>query len=295
MYSVTICPICRKNDFEPYLSCVDNTVSHETFSIIKCQSCNLLITSPRPETTNLGYYYLSDNYISHAKKTKSVVDLIYKVSRIYTLKWKLKLLKNHVDQKEKIKILDYGCGTGEFLKTCKADGHPVVGVEPSDKARTIASENDTIQILPTINNVVGKFNAITLFHVLEHIPEINEVLAKLTEALEKTGTVFIAVPNHESFDAKQYRNHWAAYDVPRHLWHFSKRNMTQLLANHGLEIIKVVPMKLDAFYVSIMSEKNMRDTGSITGFIKGLYNGLVSNFKADQNNHSSLIYIARKK
>jgi 2-polyprenyl-3-methyl-5-hydroxy-6-metoxy-1,4-benzoquinol methylase len=253
------------------------------------------MTNPRPSLDQLGAYYISDDYISHAKKARSIVDLIYKVSRVFTLNWKLSLIKMYSAPKPQLTLLDYGCGTGDFLKEAKASGHKTEGVEPSEKARALAIQNTESDIKSTIEEVNAKFDTITLWHVLEHIPDLNKILTTLAGALEENGTMFIAVPNHESYDAQRFQNQWAGYDVPRHLWHFAKPSMEKLLSKNGLRLITIIPMKLDSFYVSILSAKYQQGESTLWGFIKGLYIGLLSNMKAKKTNHSSLIYIARKK
>jgi 2-polyprenyl-3-methyl-5-hydroxy-6-metoxy-1,4-benzoquinol methylase len=294
MYSVSVCPVCGSKAFDEVVSCIDHTVSHETFNIVKCAKCALLITSPRPETAQLSQYYASEDYISHSDNVRSIVDLIYKISRVFTLTWKYALVKKHSIKKSPLNILDYGCGTGDFLKKCLSHGHNVEGVEPSDKARAIARTSTRAAIFSELNDTSANFDAITLWHVLEHVPDLNKIVSRLSTSLAKNGTMFIAVPNHASADASKYNSHWAGYDVPRHLWHFSKNNMNLLLQNNGLQLTDIIPMKLDAYYVSIMSEKS-RGKNGLSAFIKGMLSGLTSNLKAGNKNYSSLIYIAQKK
>jgi 2-polyprenyl-3-methyl-5-hydroxy-6-metoxy-1,4-benzoquinol methylase len=295
MYSIQQCPVCGNHNFKQTYSCIDYTVSHETFSIVSCADCNLMITNPRPETKDLRKYYQSENYISHSNKTQGIIDFVYKFSRVFTLRWKISLVKKFSIKKGGFSILDYGCGTGDFLSQCKLSGLTISGVEPSEKARAIATQTSGADIKESLQEIKNTFDAITLFHVLEHVPELNETLNGLMSLLEKNGTMFIAVPNHESYDAQFFKSHWAGFDVPRHLWHFSKGNMTQLLEHHGLKLKSIIPMKLDSYYVSIMSEKSIKRKSTITGFVKGMWIGLISNIKSKENNHSSLIYIACKK
>jgi 2-polyprenyl-3-methyl-5-hydroxy-6-metoxy-1,4-benzoquinol methylase len=295
MVPVTQCPVCEGKSFSPYLICEDHTVSHETFILIKCEACHFVITSPRPESEALGHYYLSDDYISHAKKSKSIFDIVYKISRLYTLRWKLNLIKENIlNEKVPGKILDFGCGTGEFLEKCRQGGFHTTGVEPSDTARMHASALTATNIYRSADEVNDTFHVITLWHVLEHIPDLNESIHQLKGKLKKDGTMFIAVPNHQSYDARIYKNLWAGYDVPRHLWHFSEATMTRLLNKHSLTVEKIIPMKLDAFYVSMLSEKHSAKRNSVAGFIHGFINGLRSNYLAKKNEYSSLIYVVRK-
>jgi 2-polyprenyl-3-methyl-5-hydroxy-6-metoxy-1,4-benzoquinol methylase len=293
METVDNCPICSNRSLEPYLSCIDNTVSHETFQLKKCKGCSFIITSPRPAPSELGKYYISEDYISHSSKAKSILDYIYKISRLFTLRWKLRIIRQNLPSIKSPSLLDYGCGTGDFLKTCKENGFTIRGVEPSPIARTQAQETTLENIAEDLSQVTRQFNVITLWHVLEHVPNLNETIASLKSHLEKNGTIFIAVPNHLSRDAKKYKNDWAAYDVPRHLWHFNRDTMKLLLANHALHIHKIIPMKLDAFYVSMLSEKHTTRKNSIFTLLKGFLMGMKSNLLAKNGDYSSLIYVIK--
>lgn len=294
MYSVTHCPICSTQTFKHFGVAKDHTVSHETFSLQQCSACNFLITSPRPADSDLGKYYLSDEYISHTAKATSLFDKLYEISRRFALKWKLTLVKKFIDPGATApRILDYGCGTGFFLKELKENGFNIAGVEPSSKARTVAEKNTGIEIEETLATLEGKYDVITLWHVLEHVSKLNELVTELKSRLNKKGTLIIAVPNYQSNDAKKYGMTWAGYDVPRHLWHFEQKTMNNLLHRHNFQTIETIPMKLDAYYVSMLSEKYNAGNSSILTFIKGAINGLLSNLKANQKNYSSIIYIAR--
>jgi SAM-dependent methyltransferase len=296
MVHVTQCPVCQETNFNPFVSAIDYTVSHETFNLIKCSRCGLVITSPRPEETTLGKYYLSDAYISHSNKSKSVLDIAYKISRHFTLKWKYNLVKNFSSPPSApLALLDFGCGTGAFMKHCQDHGMAVSGVEPSPNARALAIEITRASVEPTLDSLQKNFNSITLWHVLEHVPQLNNTLAKLRQRLEENGTMFIAVPNLNSLDARLYEKYWAGYDVPRHLWHFSRQSMELLLKKNNLTLIKVVPMKLDAYYVSILSERYKSSNSNIRTMSNALMKGWKSNESAaNTGEFSSLIYIARK-
>lgn len=294
MYSVTECPICSNQTFHYFGHAKDYTVSHETFSLQRCSQCNFLVTSPRPLDSELGKYYVSESYVSHSDKATTGFGKLYEISRAFALKWKLTLVKKFLDPIATApSILDYGCGTGLFLKTIKQSGFNIAGVEPSDKARTLAEKNTGTKIQASIDTLQGKYDSITLWHVLEHVSNLNDVLAELRNRLNKNGTLIIAVPNYKSNDAKKYGMAWAGYDVPRHLWHFEQKTMTQLLAKHNFRNIETIPMKLDAYYVSMLSEKYNAGNSSIITFLKGATTGFLSNLKAKQKNYSSIIYIAR--
>lgn len=252
------------------------------------------MTNPQPNLEHLDKYYQSNSYISHTNKSTNLIDQVYKFSRKFTLQWKLKLLKKH-SLRPPAHVLDYGCGTGAFLNICKNNQLQIAGVEPSAIAREQARRNTGVEIVPTIDFIDGHFDAITLWHVLEHVNDINDTLHKLKSHLHKNGTMFIAVPNLQSNDAKEYGADWAAFDVPRHLWHFSQPAMNRLIKNHALKIHRVIPMLLDAYYVSLLSEKYRSGKNGIVNMVLALHQGLKSNIKAKSTKeYSSLIYIVRK-
>lgn len=292
LVSLQKCPICKGTTFQDQIKCQDHTTSKETFTIASCTSCGLLATTPRPSGEHLDQYYLSPEYVSHTGGSKSAIDRLYMFARKKTLRWKYKLISKI---KEPGLLLDFGCGTGEFLNEMKQAGWQVRGVEPSPVARSKATAllmtpltvASSLAKLPN-----GQYDVITMWHVLEHIEEIESTLQDVHHVLKQDGVIFVAVPNHESHDAKHYREHWAGYDVPRHLWHFSKTAIQRLFENHGLELQQIIPMKLDAYYVSLLSENYLHPKSKISSSIRACYQGFLSNLKAKQNcNYSSLIYV----
>lgn len=295
MTTKPICPICRSESFSHFLKVKDYTVSQETFDILQCNHCSFLLTNPIPD--NLGKYYESASYISHSNNTATVTDALYRIARTITLKWKTNLIA-YYNQLPAKTLLDYGCGTGSFIAHAKKYGWKINGIEPAAQPRAAAAVLTQTPIASSIQELpTASYSVITLWHVIEHVEQLHETMTALTSRLEENGTIFIAVPNHNSADALKYREYWAAYDTPRHLWHFSKSAMFELMKQHGLIPYKIIPMKLDAFYVSILSEqyKSSRTSAGIKELIKGILNGLKSNLAAIANQeYSSLIYIARK-
>jgi 2-polyprenyl-3-methyl-5-hydroxy-6-metoxy-1,4-benzoquinol methylase len=285
---VSACPICGEKDFSKHLQTLDYTTTRESFTIQRCDHCSLLLTNPRPSKDSIEKYYESDQYISHTGGGETLMDNIYRTVRSRTLKSKLRLINKY---QSKFNLLDYGCGTGQFLATCKDAGWTVTGVEPSDEARVRVRKD--IAVVTELEKVTAQVNAITMWHVLEHVHDLNETMAKLRSLLTNNGTIFIAVPNHESYDARYYKNFWAGYDVPRHLWHFSKENIKTLLTRHNLKLQAIRPMMFDSFYVSLLSEGyNHPGKSGLMKAASALSRGLLSNLKAGKDNHSSLIYIA---
>ena len=272
-----------------YISVKDNSVSKENFELYRDESLDLLITYPQPKEEELGKYYESDDYISHTDGKRSMFEKAYHFVKGIALKNKLQLINDL--QKEKGKLLDIGAGTGEFLMVAKENGWQTTGIEPSDKARNIALKKGVFLADSLADLEDHSFDVISMWHVLEHVPNLENQIKELKRLLKPTGTILIAVPNFNSYDAKYYKEFWAAYDVPRHLWHFSKAAIKGLFAKEGLHLQKVLPMKFDAFYVSLLSEKYK--TGKMNYF-KAISIGLKSNKYGKENlEYSSHIYVLK--
>ncbi|ARV15745.1 class I SAM-dependent methyltransferase [Polaribacter sp. SA4-12] len=273
---------------EPFLNCKDYTVSGETYEVMFNPDYDMLITSPVP--VDLENYYKSEDYISHTDSKKSMLDKVYQSVKNYTLKRKLSLI-NSFDTESK-NILDVGAGTGDFLKICAANNWNVLGVEPSSDARNIAKEKGVVLKEDLLEIENQKFDVITLWHVLEHVEMLSDYISKLKELLSDNGRLVIAVPNHKSYDAKYYKEFWAAFDVPRHLWHFSQTSIHKIFSTEEMIVEKTIPMKFDSYYVSLLSEKYK--TGKMNP-VKALYRGFTSNLKArTSSEYSSLIYVIKK-
>lgn len=287
------CPVCQNNTFTEYLNVQDFTVSQEKFSIQACKNCGFKFTNPRPDLTQIGDYYKAESYISHTNTSKGLISKLYHSVRKYTLKGKLNLINRLIPRKGK--LLDVGCGTGMFLNVCRENGWTVNGIEPDNGARQIAEQINKAaiktEVLTSFKNET--FDIITMWHVLEHVHLLNETVDWLKERLSNSGYLIIAVPNHESKDAEIYQEYWAAYDVPRHLYHFSQKSIKQLFEQKGFSLKETLPMKFDSFYVSMLSTKYQ--VGKIN-YIKAFLDGLKSNLSAESNNgnYSSLIYIFKK-
>jgi len=292
MNTITNCPLCKGTSFEKHLNCKDYTVSREDFTIVKCSSCSFTFTNPIPEENKIGSYYESEDYISHSNTSKGLINTLYQAVRSFTLKKKVKLLASLRNGKN---LLDVGCGTGEFLNQAQKGGFQTKGIEPSPVAREQAIKNFGLSVSEEgeIKSIDDKsFDFITMWHVLEHVYHLNDRIKELRRVLKDNGHLIIAVPNHESYDAKHYKEYWAAYDVPIHLYHFTPNTIEKLFETHGLTLHKTLPMKFDSFYVSMLSEKYM--TGKVN-LVKAFWIGLISNLKAKRGKtYSSQIYIFRK-
>ena len=266
----------------------DYSVSKEIFELHHNPEYDLLITFPKPSIEKLPSYYESDDYISHTDGKRSLFERMYHLIKNIALKNKVKLINA---QSQKGKLLDIGAGTGDFLVVAKNDGWQTTGIEPSTKAKSIAL-NKGVNFAANLSDLESQsFDVITMWHVLEHVPNLDEYILELKRLLKPTGTILIAVPNFKSFDANYYGKFWAAYDVPRHIWHFSKIAIGKLFKENGMKLIEVLPMKFDSFYVSLLSEKYK--TGKMN-FIKAFFVGLKSNNSGNQTQeYSSHIYVIK--
>ena len=274
-----------------FLTVKDHSVSKEIFELYHDETLDMLITSPQPDLENLGKYYESEDYISHTDNKRSLFEKAYHFVKNIALKNKLNLING--EQSQKGRILDIGAGTGDFLLTAKNDGWETVGVEPSDRAKNIAIQKG-ISFVNEIGDLENNsFDVITMWHVLEHIPNLELQIQELKRLLKPTGTLIVAVPNFKSYDAQHYKTFWAAYDVPIHFWHFSKKAIQSLFEKVDMKLEKVLPMKFDSFYVSLLSEKYK--TGKMN-YISAFFVGLKSNLKAGSTKeYSSHIYVLKNK
>ena len=292
MENLSSCLICGSENIQTFLECKDHFLTKENFIISQCNNCNFRFVNPRPKREKIGAYYQSDDYISHSESKKGIVNFIYNLIKGYTLPKKYLLINKYSKGN---KILDIGCGNGDFLNLFKQRNWETYGIEPSPKARNHAitkfnlNVNSDNKFICEIND--GFFDVITMWHVLEHIHELSELLQEIKRTLKKDGVLFVAVPNPDSFDAKHYKEYWAGYDVPRHLYHFNSQNIIDLLKKYQMNVVQVLPMVFDSFYVSMLSEKYK--TGK-NGYLKGFYTGFISNlYGIKTKNYSSMIYVIK--
>lgn len=291
----TRCPVCESAAIKDVMRVKDHTVSGEWFSIAECNACSLRFTQDVPDASSIAPYYRSDSYISHTNTARGLINRLYHLVRKRTLAGK----RNLVQQATGLvtgRLLDIGSGTGSFLHEMKRHGWETTGLEPDAGARQIAGAlygvtldeaGQLYQLTP------GSFDAVTLWHVLEHVHDLPGYIRQLKALMKDAGKLIIAVPNHTAMDEKVYKEFWAAYDVPRHLYHFSPRSMQVLMQRHGLKILDHKPMWYDSFYISMLSS---RYKNGKTNWLASCWNGLRSNGKAmtDAKKCSSVIYIIGK-
>ena len=274
-----------------FITVKDFSVSGESFSLLLNEEYQILKTHPQPTLDKLGSYYEFEDYISHTDGKRTLFEKMYHFIKRKAIRDKVKLINSY--QPVKGRILDIGAGTGDFLLECKNQNWDILGIEPNDKAKGIAlgkgiKFGDTIEKLES-----NSFDVITMWHVLEHVPDVEHQVAELKRLLKPSGTIIIAVPNFKSYDAKYYKEFWAAYDVPRHLWHFSKTAIEKLFDKQNMNLEDIKPMWFDSFYVSLLSEKyRSGKMNFITGFFIGLISNVSGFFKKEFSSH---IYVLKNK
>ena len=284
-HSHKICEACGSKQFKKYLSTADHFLSGESFELLMCINCELLKTNPLPD--NLSDYYKSSNYVSHSENRNGLINKLYFLIRELNFKIKHSLISKY---KSSGNVLDYGSGSGEFVKYLNSKNFTALGYEPNEEVRLVANKNKDVKILgeSDLENLSIKQDIITLWHVLEHVPNPAEVLSFLFNLAAEDGILIIAVPNYKSFDAAYYKQYWAGYDVPRHLFHYSSTSISSITEKTGWKLIDIKGMIFDSFYVSMLSEKYKKRF-----VVFGLFIGLLSNVMAflNKKNYSSKMYI----
>ena len=292
------CPLCKSGLFLNALEVKDHAVSKELFIVCKCTNCKVQFTNPRPKSDHIGRYYDFPEYYSHDDSAKNLTQLIYQSIRKIAIKRKVDLINSLVQ--EKGKLLDYGCGTGEFLKQAKIEGWNVSGIEPNEKASKLASQKISNKIFSELDDLDSNqsFDVITLFHVLEHVHKLRKTVKSLLRPLKSSGYLVVAIPNPESYDAKNYGDSWAGWDVPRHLYHFNSDAMKSFQEFFDLELVDLKKMPFDSYYVSLLSESYKNPTASnLLNYWNATWSGFKSNksAKGKAGNYSSNIYLFKKK
>lgn len=292
MEKIEKCIICENKTLTKIFECKDELCSKDFFNIEKCNNCGMIYTNPRPYEKEIKYYYISDNYISHNHGKNDIISKIYELIRNKSIKRKHLIINKYFQQGN---ILDIGCGIGLFLNYFRKKRWNSFGVEPNEKAREIAKNNYNIPIfekLEEIENKDNKYEVITMWHSLEHIYRIDETLKKIVSLLAKDGILVIAIPNNQAYDSVKYKEKWAAWDVPRHIYHFNNQTITALLEKYNMILIEKVPLLYDAYYISLQSEDKSK---GIIKLFRAFIIGFLSNIYAKKYcNYSSVIYIFKK-
>lgn len=291
----TLCPVCSAAAIKDVMPVKDYTVSGELFTVAECQHCSLRFTQDVPDENAIAPYYKSEDYISHTNTARGFINRLYHGVRKRTIRRKRKLVEDSTGIRRG-KMLDVGSGIGSFVNEMKQHGWEAKGVEPDADARKVAADIYDLELGDAsqfYHFPAGYFDAITLWHVLEHVHDLPAYIQQLKTLLKDKGKLFIAVPNYTATDAAIYIEYWAAYDVPRHLYHFSPQSINVLMKKNGLTVLEYKPMWYDAFYISLLSSKYK--TGK-TNWIAACWNGFRSNLMAsvDKKKCSSVIYVISK-
>lgn len=290
------CPVCGSGNIREVLETVDNSVSGEHFRIWECADCSLRFTQDVPDAESIGPYYQSEAYISHSDTNKGLVNNLYHRVRRHTLKSKLRLLTKQTGKKTG-RLLDIGAGTGAFARVMQDAGWLVTGLEPDAGARAIAQQQQgmLLQDAAVLSSLPEhSFDAITLWHVLEHVHALHSYIDNISRLLATDGKLFLALPNYISTDAEKYGKAWAAYDTPRHLYHFSPAAVRKLLLMHGMALRSMHTMWFDPFYISMLSESYAHGRANhASAFLAGLRSDLAAMSKVERS--SSIIYIAENR
>lgn len=287
------CPWCDSDNNHQFLKLKDYFLTQEDFEILECNDCKLLFTTPCPAPDKIGDYYKSEEYLSHNDEKKSLFARIYNIVKKTNIKNKFNIAVGN--KQSAVRILDIGCGVGDFLNYAKEKGCKITGIEPNDDARKIAEKKLNIKVFSPAeleNLPDNSFDIITMWHVLEHVADLKTEIHHLQRLLKNDGRLILALPNYKSFDAEYYKDKWAAYDVPRHLNHFSRTSIENIFKETKFQLTDIKPLKWDSFYISMLSEQYL---GNGNSFIKGTITGWKSNRKAkNSGEYSSLVYILIK-
>jgi 2-polyprenyl-3-methyl-5-hydroxy-6-metoxy-1,4-benzoquinol methylase len=294
MVSHNKCPLCSSDETEHFLNCTDTLVSGREFELRRCKSCNFIFTNNYPDEKEIARYYDSDNYISHSDSARTITDQIYQIVRRFMLRRKREIITRE-SRITKGNILDIGCGTGHFLNEMKGAGWGTTGIEVNEKARDYAISKFSLDVISPeqISSLpANKFECITLWHVLEHFHDPFAYFTEIKRLLKPGGIIVVALPNSSSFDATYYGNKWAAFDVPRHLWHFDPVTFSRFASKAGFTVTDLRVLPFDVFYISMLSEKQKGSVcPSLVGLIKGKIWFLLSLFKKKRG--SSVVYVIK--
>ena len=291
----TQCPVCNSRNIQKVMTAEDFTVSHEKFDIWECADCTVRFTQDVPDMEGIGAYYKAEAYISHTDTNKGLVNRLYHYVRSITMKQKKAFVEKETGLRNG-SLLDIGAGTGAFTTVMQKAGWSVTGLEPDEAARENAKSLHGVELQPSSDLFLlseNSFDAVTMWHVLEHVHDLHGYWKRIARLLKETGVFIVAVPNYTSYDAQAYGAYWAAWDVPRHLYHFSPKSMEVLAKQYGFQITQHIPMVFDSYYVSMLSEKYK--TGKNRN-LSAFTIGLESNQRAARNpkKYSSVIYIMKK-
>jgi SAM-dependent methyltransferase len=288
------CPLCKSTEISPLLTCTDYLVTREDFELCRCGQCGFIFTKDFPDEKDAGHYYESPDYISHTDSSRTIFEKAYRAARKVMLRRKRNLVLRICGLKTGF-VLDIGSGTGHFLNAMKEAGWSVTGIEINDDAREYSSSHFGLDVYPPelMRTIPSQgYDCITLWHVAEHLNDLSGYFREIGRLIRPGGSLIVALPNSNSFDSGHYGRFWAAWDVPRHLWHFDPETFSMFSEKMGFDVTSVSVLPLDVFYISILSEKNKRSiAGAMTGIIKGMYFSFLAIFNKMKG--SSMVYVLK--
>lgn len=235
------CNLCESK-YTSFLFAAQDYISREYFNVVKCDMCGLVYTNPRPNSEEIDKFYGQHYYGKQNLRFKVLVELPIRLFRRQRSRKILRLMDSG-------RILDVGCGRGRMLDEFRKRGWETFGTEFSEQAAGAAREEFGLNVRAIALKNWGFedkfFDAITLWHVLEHLPDPHGTLREVNRILKDDGLIVVSTPNFDSFQAKVSKEKWFHLDVPRHYYHFSTRTLTQMLESVGFKVWRQHPFSLE--------------------------------------------------
>lgn len=273
---VSVCPVCGSAAREVlHEGLIDNVlfVAPGRWTMHRCTQCRSAYLDPRPNQASIGKaygtYYTHDagmpraeaNQLSGFRRWRRILANGYTNHRYGTNHqpasvWGIWVARLLLRQREAMdvqfrylpkpekgqRLLDIGCGNGDFLANAKHAGWDVLGLEPDPKAAQVAQQRGLdvrVGTIALLGNEAAYFDAITLSHVIEHVHSPQDVLTSVHRLLKLGGFVYVDTPNIDSSGAKRFGTNWRGLETPRHLVLFNTGSLQQLLMEIGFDLIKI--------------------------------------------------------
>lgn len=257
-----VCSLCGGEELADSFLVQDFDFSNESFELQRCARCALGQTAPMPDQATLERYYSGSYYGSGVPKFTRLVEFI----TVLACRIRAKNILRHISKSQadsiRLRVLDIGCGRANLLQRLNEMGCECTGTERGEFP--VDSRLDGITILrgslDELNFKDRSFDAVILWHVLEHLRRPFETLDEIGRITDKAGIVAIAVPNFSSLQARWFKSKWFHLDIPRHLFHFDVENLSKALEKRGFTIQSVS---------TCSTEQN------VFGFIQSLMNHFV--------------------
>jgi SAM-dependent methyltransferase len=215
-----VCLLCGNAAYTPVYESADRH-SGLRFLIVQCSECGLCFTNPRPDAVSIQRFYPAD-YFGHQSKRRPG--------------------KTNIPPHGNRRLLDFGCGGGDFLKRMQTQGWQVAGLDPAEAAVERARDlslDAQVGTLPTLRRTDGSFDAITMWQSLEHTHQPLAALQDAHRLLDANGRLYVTVPNFAGFGSRWFGGAWYGLDVPRHLTHFTPLTLRRMLGKAGFTQIEM--------------------------------------------------------